>query len=147
MKNFTEANLLRELVRLLVRNLGILEKDEATCCGVTISQCHTIIEIGKHKEISLNDLATILNLDKSTISRTVNRLVKEDLAQRIPDENDRRFVKIMLTDKGKRIFKNIEKNMDDYYQRIFQSIPDDKKDQVIESLNILINSVKQNKCC
>ena len=38
---------LRELIRLLVRNLGILEKGDASCCDVTISQCHAIVEIGR----------------------------------------------------------------------------------------------------
>jgi hypothetical protein len=38
---------LRELIRVLVRNLGILEKSDASCCGVTISQCHAIVEIGR----------------------------------------------------------------------------------------------------
>jgi hypothetical protein len=33
---------LRETVRLLVRRLGILEKSEASCCGITLAQCHAL---------------------------------------------------------------------------------------------------------
>lgn len=32
------SNYLCELIRILVRNLGILEKSDTSCCGVTISQ-------------------------------------------------------------------------------------------------------------
>ena len=67
-----ESNYLRELIRILVRNLGVLEKADANCCGVSISQCHAIVEIGRAKEISLNKLAELLTLDKSTMSRTIN---------------------------------------------------------------------------
>lgn len=39
---------LRELIRILVRDLGILEKSDGSCCGVTITQCHAIVEIGRN---------------------------------------------------------------------------------------------------
>ena len=78
----TESNYLRELIRILVRNLGILEKGDSVCCGVTISQCHAIVEIGRAQKISLNRLAEILTLDKSTMSRTINNLVENDFVIR-----------------------------------------------------------------
>jgi hypothetical protein len=52
---------LRELIRVLVRNLGILEKSDASCCGVTISQCHAIVEIGRSGEVSLMSLLNYLH--------------------------------------------------------------------------------------
>ena len=53
---------LRELVRLLIRHLGMLDKLEAGCCGTSIGQCHALVEIGRAAEISLNELAELLNL-------------------------------------------------------------------------------------
>lgn len=141
------SNYLRELIRVLVRNLGILEKSDASCCGVTISQCHAIVEIGRSGEISLNELAELLVLDKSTMSRTINKLVEDGLVIRELDPEDRRYVKIKLTDKGVKIFKNIEESMDRYYKAIFNSIPEEKKEQVLDSLKLLIEAVNKNKCC
>lgn len=140
-------NMLRELIRILVRNLGILQKDEASCCGITISQCHTLIEIGRVKEVSLNDLAELLNLDKSTTSRAVNNLVDQGLIERKADEKDRRYIKIRLTESGATLFKGIEESMNVYYEKIFKSLPKEKSDQVIESLSILVEAIKKNKCC
>lgn len=48
---------LRELIRILLRNLGMLEKSDTSRCGVTITQCHAIVEIGRNGKISLVDLA------------------------------------------------------------------------------------------
>jgi len=141
------SNYLRELIRVLVRNLGILEKSDASCCGVTISQCHAIVEIGRSGEISLNELAELLVLDKSTMSRTINKLVEDGLVIRELDPEDRRYVKIKLTDKGVEIFKSIEESMDRYYKAIFNSIPEEKKEQVLDSLKLLIEAVNKNKCC
>ena len=141
------SSYLRELIRILVRDLGILEKSDTSCCGVTISQCHAIVEIGRSEEISLNELAKRLNLDKSTMSRTINNLVKSGLVIREMHPEDRRYVTIKLTDGGMDTFKNIEFRMKEYYKNIFQSIPDNKREQVLESLKLLTESVNKNKCC
>ncbi|QXE19045.1 MarR family winged helix-turn-helix transcriptional regulator [Clostridium sp. 001] len=141
------SSYLRELIRILVRDLGILEKSDTSCCGVTISQCHAIVEVGRSEEISLNELAKTLNLDKSTMSRTINNLVKSGLVIRDMHPEDRRYVTIKLTDEGMDTFKSIESRMKEYYKNIFHSIPDNKREQVLESLKLLTESVNKNKCC
>jgi len=141
------SNYLHELIRVLVRNLGILEKNDANCCGVTISQCHAIVEIGRSGEVSLSELAELLALDKSTMSRTINNLVEDGLVIRELHPEDRRYVKIKLTDKGMKVFKNIEESMDRYYKAIFNSVPEEKREQVLDSLKLLIEAVNKNKCC
>lgn len=141
------GNFLRELLRILIRNLGMLEKSEASCCGTTIAQCHAVVEIGRGSQVSLNELAELLGLDKSTMSRTINNLVEDDLVIREIHPEDRRYITIELTDKGKEVFKSIERSMELYYKSIFKSIPEDKREQVLESLQFLAEAVKQNKCC
>lgn len=138
---------LRELIRILIRNLGVLEKSDASCCGVTISQCHAIVEIGRCDKISLIELADLLGLEKSTMSRTINNLVESNLVVRDIDAENRRYVTIQLTSDGLDVFKNIEKSMEQYYKGIFSLIPENKRSQVLESLQLLTNAVKDNDCC
>ncbi|MHC1719326.1 MAG: MarR family winged helix-turn-helix transcriptional regulator [Clostridiaceae bacterium] len=142
-----ESNYMRELIRILVRNLGILEKSDAACCGISIAQCHAIVEIGRSGEISLNKLAEILILDKSTMSRTINNLVESGLVIRELHPEDRRFVSIKLSGKGLEAYRDTERGMAKYYEKIFDSIPDEKREQVLESLKVLIDAVNVNKCC
>jgi len=142
-----ESNYMRELIRILVRNLGILEKSDAACCGISIAQCHAIVEIGRSVEISLNKLAEILILDKSTMSRTINNLVENGLVIRELHPEDRRFVSIKLSGKGLEVYRDTERGMAKYYEKIFDSIPDEKREQVLESLKVLIDAVNVNKCC
>jgi DNA-binding MarR family transcriptional regulator len=141
------SNYMRELIRMLVRNLGILEKSDAACCGISIAQCHAIVEIGRSGEISLNKLAEILMLDKSTMSRTINNLVESGLVIRELHPEDRRFVSIKLSEKGLEVYKDTEGSMEGYYEKIFASIPEEKRGQVLESLKLIINAVNENKCC
>ncbi|BCN28928.1 MarR family winged helix-turn-helix transcriptional regulator [Anaeromicropila herbilytica] len=137
---------LRELLRILIRNLGILEKSDSSCSGVTIAQCHAIVEIGRAGQMSLIELADMLGLDKSTLSRTINNLVETDLALREIDPENRRYVIIKLTKEGYKVYQDIEESMFRYYSSIFSSIPEDKREQVLESLQILTKSVKDSNC-
>ncbi len=146
MKNHLN-NELRELLRILIRDLGILEKSDASCCGISLAQCHAIVEIGRADKISLIDLADLLGLDKSTMSRTINNLVEAGLVLRELDMENRRYVIIQLTDKGKEIFQNTEESMNNYYQDILESISENKRNEVIEGLQLLTDAVKKNRCC
>jgi len=138
---------LREIVRVLVRNLGLLERSEAFCCGVTLTQCHAIVEIGRFDEINLNSLAEMLNLNKSTMSRTIDNIVNQSIVLREVHTENRRYIKIKLTEKGYEIYKIIEMSMEEYYNNIISLVAGDKLEQVLESLQILVDIVKGNKFC
>ena len=137
----------RQLIKIMIRNLGMLEKSEFSCCGVTLGQCHAIVEIGLAEEISLNELADLLNLDNSTMSRTVNNLVNQGMAERTPHPEDRRYLQIKLTSQGGAVFRTIEESMNRYFTDILTAIPEEKRPQVMESLELLVGALKNIKCC
>ncbi|CAB1246093.1 MarR family winged helix-turn-helix transcriptional regulator [Clostridium sp. HV4-5-A1G] len=147
MNDVSEPKRLREMIRILERKLGILSESELACCGITMAQCHALVEIGRARSISLNELAQLLDLKNSTMSRTVNNLVTDGLAIRDIDPQDRRYVTISLTESGVKIFKGIEEGMNMYFKKIYDFIPADKQKQVIESIEILIEAVSKNECC
>ena len=142
----SDDNQLKDLVRLLERKLGFLRDAEFSCCGVTFAQCHALVEIGRAQSLSLNALAEILDLDTSTMSRTVNNLVGKHLAKRTADKEDRRYVRIGLSAKGKALVEKIEADGYTYYTRIFESIPEEKRAQVLESIRLLIDAIDE-ECC
>lgn len=147
MKTQMESNQLRELIRILERKLGVLEDGEMACCGISMAQCHALVEIGRAKSISLVDLAGLLNLDTSTMSRTVNNLVNSNMAERELDPNDRRYVRIRLTPEGLEQFSDIESGMGSYFTKIYSAIPPENRAQVLESLQILLKAITESNCC
>lgn len=147
MDNSNGSKQLRESLRILERKLGIINDLQTSCCGVTLAQCHAIVEVGRTGIVSLNDLADLLGLDKSTMSRTINNLVVDELVLRESDEEDRRYLQIRLTTKGQKMFEEIEEATDLWCNRIYDSIPEAKRAALLESLNLLINAFIANKCC
>lgn len=137
---------LREVVRVLERRLGILNESDMSCCGVTMAQCHALVEVGRAKNLSLKELSEILGLDSSTTSRTVNNLVTLELVTRNNDAQDRRYVSIALTEKGDALFRSIEDKMNRRFAQIYAQIPDEKSEAVVESLRLLIQAMGAG-CC
>ena len=147
MNELIAATQLRELIRLLERKLGVLEDGEMACCGLSMAQCHALVEIGRAKSISLVDLAKLLNLDNSTMSRTVNNLVNNNMVERELDPNDRRYITIRLTQEGLAHFRGIESSMGEYYMQIYSAIPEEHRSQVLQSLQILLKAIADSDCC
>lgn len=143
MQKENNSKTLRELMRILERKLGVLGKNEGASGKMSLAQCHAIVEIGRAENISLNELSEVLNLDNSTASRTINNLVNAGMVIRETDVNDRRYIVIRLTDSGNEVFKEIEERMNKYFEKVYEFIPKEKTRQVVESLEILLDAIKE----
>lgn len=142
--------LIREAMLLLQRNLSWQWKSEAICCGITVAQCHTLLEVGKSGEIAQVKLASILGIDSSTLSRTIDGMVQAGLVERKAKPDDRRFSNIILAEQGKEIYERINLTLDHYYAEIFSGIPPEKHREVVESITLLaeaINNSSSSECC
>ena len=147
MEKITNGITLRELIRTLEKKLGIIEENnKSDCClGITFAQCHAITEIGRAKQLTINDLAFALNMDKGAMSRAVKDLVEKGFAQREVDERDRRYVAISLTKKGEEKYNSIQSDMQKYFDKILSNIPEKKQEQVFESLMLLNQAIPDGK--
>ena len=101
----------RENTRLLECHLGNMNQADCCCCGVSTTQCFIIVEIGRKPGISVKELAEILRIDKSGVSRAVEELVQKGFVERNPSKEDRRYVVLNLLPKGQTRFEKIENDM------------------------------------
>lgn len=139
----TERIELRELLRILERRLGMVDESKKACCGITLAQCHALVEVGRAEALSLNELAELLGLDKSTTSRTVDHLVRQGQVVRQTDTCCRRSVVIQLTENGQTLFHSIEDRMDHYFRQLQAIIPEARQAEVLDSLRLLVSAISQ----
>jgi len=145
-----QIRLFREKLRHLERELMEQLKQDNVCFGVTVSQCHILTEIGREEEISIVELASVMNLDTSTLSRAIDGLVNIGLVDRKQNPKDRRYVSLSLTAQGMNLYASIEKSNNAYLDQLFKHIPEDKHDQVIESFLLFsdaLNRIKARDLC
>ncbi len=131
----------RKKLRRLEREVGWQLKSDTECCGVTLAQCHIILEIGNRGETSVVDLSSSLGLDTSTLSRHINGMVNVGLVDRVLNPKDRRYVSITLTRQGQKVYQSIEDICNTKYAKIFDLIPPEKHQQVLEGFNLLVDAI------
>lgn len=112
------------------------QKDTSCCGGVTVSQCHALMELVELDGLTVNELAEKLNLDKSTVSRIIESLVNSDLVSRENPKENRRIAVIALTRKGKSICDQINELNDNYVERILSAVPE-------KDLPVFLNSFEK----
>ncbi len=144
-----KVKMFREYTRELERNLDNMNSSDCCQCSVTTSQCFLVVEIGRNPGMCVKELASVLKLDKSAVSRAVEELVQKGFVKREPSKTDRRSVVLTLTEEGEVRFNKIENDMYEKFKNVFSRIPEDKQDQVLEALQIYNEACEkeEDKCC
>ena len=120
----------REIIRIFDRE--IFFQNNASCCnGISVSQCHTLLEIEKKQEISVSELAGSLSLDKSTVSRTVEGLVNINLVDRVTPKENRRLALLNLTESGKQVCSTINYTNDRYIQSVLKDFSKGEREEFL----------------
>jgi DNA-binding MarR family transcriptional regulator len=109
-------------------------------CGVTFAQCLVLLDIDESGRLTMGQLASHLKLDHSTLTRTVDGLVKRKLVRRLRDDSDRRIVLIELTANGVSRCRDIHRDNDAYCGGVFKIIPPSERGAVIRNFEILVQA-------
>jgi DNA-binding MarR family transcriptional regulator len=126
-------------------------QDVAFCEGVTFHQFMILDAVAARKELDMADLHGILAVEKSTTTRLVNPLIKKGLLRRDKAPHDFRAATLILTDEGKTIHKRVWLCLNDFFAKVTQNIPVNKRKKLLESVMIFINAIRNSSetynCC
>ena len=135
-------DLLRRQVQRFVRAFGLLA-DDRTPCGAPLSPraAHALMIVLERERVAdpprQNDLAAALGIDKSNITRLVQRLSNEGRIRQLPVEDDGRARILRLTQKGRRLAETIERTSRARFEALLANIPADSHELVLSALALL----------
>jgi DNA-binding MarR family transcriptional regulator len=101
------------------------------------TQTNILMLINENNEKSMSEISLMTGLEKSSFTRSVDYLVKNGFITRISPENDRRKIKLSLTDKGIKAAKMIKNDFDDYLDSLISDFSEKEKDEFFESLTTI----------
>ena len=134
----------RRVLRIFDQELFL--QNHASCCnGISLSQCLTLLEIERNREISVSDLASRLSLDKSTVSRTVDGLVNNKLVNRVTPSENRRMALINLTDSGKQVCTDINYTNDSYVSEILNDFSSAEQEEFLRLFRKLAGNMTASR--
>ena len=143
----------RKHLRALEREVQLSMASDTGCCGVSLAQCHLLLEVEDRGRTSITALAEILELDKSTLSRTVDGMCRSGLLSRETDPSNRRQQIISLTPAGKAKAETINSLCDGSYARLFDFIPAARRLSVVKSVALVAEAMRHMRkspgtpCC
>jgi DNA-binding MarR family transcriptional regulator len=124
------------LVRLFANVLDIEEKclKIGEFSDLSISEMHVIDNIGLTKERTMSDTAKDLKITSGTLTAAIDNLIKKGYVVRRRSAEDRRVVKIKLTEKGKSAFKSHEEFHKDLVISALQQLNSHEEEVLIKVL-------------
>lgn len=127
------------LVKLMNSVLKVEEQSlkENENIDLSITEIHTLEAIGEDKLKTMTQVAGALKISVSTLTIAVNKLVKKGYVERRRVPEDRRIVKIGLTEKGIEIVKMHRKFHKEMIDEITADMEDGELEVLLKSLESL----------
>lgn len=126
---------LRTFSRILARQVEI-----CCCADVTVAQCHALLALEESGPVPNVELAALLQVDASTLSRTVDQLVLKGLVVRMPHPADRRAALLELSDQGVEAATAIHQSADKLYRGILGEIPARHRRELLQAFGRLVEA-------
>ena len=134
---------IRHSSRELVRELGLVSQESAY--GVPLSLRHALIELEIHRELTHIELAALLRLDKSTVSRLIKSLLQRKLVAITSAADDKRFKSISLTKAGESACEHINLIANTQVQAAMLQLSAVDKSTVISGLELYAKALKRSR--
>ncbi|MDO4535824.1 MAG: MarR family transcriptional regulator [Clostridium perfringens] len=111
--------------------------------GVTLQQSKIIAHLLLNKNLDTfqKDIEKAFNLKSSTITSILNTLENKELIKRIDIKEDRRAKKIVLTENGENLQKNVFKSMDDIEEELVKGMTENEKDMLHKLLLMVYRNI------
>lgn len=128
---------LRTNIQKFIRLFGLLEQN-VTPCGfpLSVSQVYSLQELEISSK-SITDLAKGLHLERSSVSRLVDGLVKEGFVSREINEANRREMVLSLTERGIRTIQQVREQSIKMYQDILGDLSENDHTHINEAFKTL----------
>jgi MarR family transcriptional regulator, organic hydroperoxide resistance regulator len=143
------ADTLQQLTYDLVRYSALCDRVCTEQLGITGSQGYTLLAIPDDGSISMNDLSQKMKLASSTMTRMVDQLVQRKLVDRQPDVDDRRVVRVQLTQRGSQAKAQLHGTLQAFFSQVLEAVPVGEREPMIHSLETLNQAIMSTlrSCC
>jgi DNA-binding MarR family transcriptional regulator len=100
-----------------------------------------LISIEQYDNPSLSGLGKMLNVSKSQMTLKMDKLAEAGFTERIPDRNDRRIIRIVLTPEGRNFIKNSQKTVKESLTQLLSPLSFEEIEELKKSITTIKNVV------
>lgn len=123
-------------------NAGL--REQMAEMGLSTPKMRALAVLAVIDNLQINQLAVYAVVEQSTLSRTLDAMMGEGLVDRVPDADDSRVTRIVMTDAGRAAFERIWPSMAEQYERMFAGIADDERAAFVGTLRRILENIRQH---
>jgi DNA-binding MarR family transcriptional regulator len=118
----------RVLVAVAVRSLAAGDGE------ITLAQHRALVLLAAQGPLRMADLAELLGVNSSTATRLCDRLQRRGLIRRRQAPEDRRAVRVSLTEHGQRLVQQVNQARRSEIRRVLQAMPQEAHPSLLAAL-------------
>ncbi|WP_298670048.1 MarR family winged helix-turn-helix transcriptional regulator [uncultured Methanofollis sp.] len=131
------------LVSIIHRTHHIVIDERMKRFGLSSGQLFTLLHLAHEQGITQETLVRRFRVDRGTVARAVRKLEDAGYISRTVDPDDRRAVRIFLTDRGEEIIPEIVRIDREWEEEVFAGLTDEERTQAERTLvTIAQNSLR-----
>lgn len=96
-----------------------------------------------HDSMTMGELSEALSVPFSTATRMADWFVNNGYAVRLSDPDDRRVVRLALTDSGRRLHDAVERHMRDAIERMLSALTEEERVTLLRLARKVVASLKK----
>lgn len=104
-----------------------------------------LMTLWENDGLQASELGRKAGLEPSSMTGMIDRMERDGLITRQSDPNDRRALRIYLTDKGKSVQKPVMGVVDKALASVFENITDDEMEQTKKVLRTFIENIQARR--
>ncbi|MDF2987026.1 MAG: family N-acetyltransferase [Eubacterium sp.] len=116
--------------------LGLLDK-HILDSGYSLTEARVLFEIGKTEHCTANQLASLLEIDRSYLSRIIAKFEKQKLITRHTRNTDSRVSEIRLTEEGEHEFHELNNRSNHQIEQLLSNLKEEEREKVCSAMNIV----------
>jgi len=104
---------------------------------LTYTQFRTLRILSHHGNCRMSDMAEMAGVTLSTATAAVDRLIREGLAERTTDPEDRRIVRVRLSGKGRQATESHRRRHREHMAGMFELLDDAEQERLVKSFEAI----------
>lgn len=137
-----EKNIRRKIMilsRKIVASVGnVLSKYD-----ITVAEQPFFMVIQHHKNITQEELTSIVCVDKAATTRALKSLEKKGFLVRVKDKNDRRQNRVCATEKAQNLFKEVNEELIRFNELLTKNISLEEIDIIYKGLEEMEKNISK----
>ncbi len=109
--------------------------------GFTLPHVGLMMRLHYHKSFTISDISEHLGVTTAASSQMVQRLVEQNLIDRVEDPNDRRIKRISLAPDGQQLVNEVIALRRQWLETLSDAMPESERDQVVQALACLNQTI------